>query len=484
MQKYILLGMFILFQVSICLAQGTKAPFLEDRIPIKGRTISLSKPLKLKPKKKLVPYFIFSTERYEDVLSATKDWNGVVLHEGLYKPTFIFRSGMNAYRYYKTYNDLEARNHFMNQVNWLTENFEELNNTYGFWFWRHPRDVYKLEANWTSALSQGMGIGLALMAYHETNDSKYLAIAEKAFKGYVIPVENQGFFKYWGVDIWFEEYPTEIPSRVMNGFIFSLAGIYNLYANTGNKLALWLFTEGVETLKKNIDLYDADFISNYSLFKKDTYWPGWAKKSYHKLHIIQLLWLYDITKEEVFYEKAKKFLEVQKTTFKERECNIERIIDLKANSQINEHSPSNIYDGQWSWGGIWAAKVTYPELMFELGKVREISGFSLFHNSAESSDIPIEVFLLTEDGERIKVKNLVKKDHFIHPSGKKRVTYIDVYDFEPAKGKEMYIQFQDPIGDQIVKITEVDVFIDLTEEIQCLFASVKSQRIDDKALFK
>jgi len=128
-----------------------------------------------------------------------------------------------------------------------------------------------------------MGIGLALMAYNETGNNEFLTILDKALKAYLIPIEYGGFLRYWDQEIWFEEYPTKNPSRVLNGFLFSMAGLYNLYENTGNKLALSLFNEGVRTLEDKIHLYDLDFISKYSLFQKDNY-SGIAKQSYHKLH--------------------------------------------------------------------------------------------------------------------------------------------------------------------------------------------------------
>ncbi|MDH3795884.1 MAG: D-glucuronyl C5-epimerase family protein, partial [Flavobacteriaceae bacterium] len=242
--------------------------------------------------------------------------------------------------------------------------------------------------------------------------------------------------------------------------------------------------EGIETLKKNIDVYDADFISKYSLFQRDVYWPGWAKKTYHKLHILQLLWLHDVTQEKVFYEKGKKFLEVQKTTFEKRACNIGRVVKVTANSQIAERSPSYVYDNQWSWGGIWASKSNNPELVFEMANERDIYGFSLFHNSEKSSELPLKVFVTTSNLDQYIAEDLKQLDHIIHPSGKKRVTYIDIYHFRPIKGKNLHIQFQSPEGERSVQITEVDIFSDLKTEIDCLLESVKKQRNDDIALFK
>ena len=77
---------------------------------------------------------------------------------------------MNSYRQYKKYHGQNVRKYFENQVVWLIENFHDFDGNYGYWYFTHEKQLYGLNGSWPSALYQGMGIGLALMAYHETKD--------------------------------------------------------------------------------------------------------------------------------------------------------------------------------------------------------------------------------------------------------------------------------------------------------------------------
>lgn len=437
--------------------------------------IDLHKPFGTKQfKTKITPYFFCNADDYVKLLTTTRDSNGVFLHEGKYKPTFIFQSGMNAYRYYKENDDMEAKKHFLNQAKWLKNNLIGNSLNQGLWLFNHDKESYFLKKGWPSGLSQGMGLGLAQMAYHETGDKEYLAIMEKALLGYLITVKEGGFLRLWDEMIWFEEYPTKEESRVLNGFIFSIAGLYNLYENTKNELAHELFLKAVKTLEQKIHLYDAAFISKYSLFKKPGY-SGLAKQSYHRLHVFQLLWLHEITGKNIFKDYAKKFLEIQRTQLPFGGLEIERVDSVWASSYTSKNSVDHIYDKKWSWGGVWSS-YEKPFLQFEFSKARAIFGFSLYYSDSKSEKIPFSVFAVNEMGEEISIKSVKRVGRFVFTSNKNRKTYINTFEFRQELDiSKLKLEFEGTNRKRRVTITECNVFVGLDQEINIASKAIKKR---------
>lgn len=67
---------------------------------------------------------------------------------------------------------------------------------------------------------------------------------------------------------WYEEYPTEPPSFVLNGFIYSLIGLYDLLTLAPAlqaRDAAALFQQGMKSLKKLLLAFDNGSGTNYDL---------------------------------------------------------------------------------------------------------------------------------------------------------------------------------------------------------------------------
>lgn len=74
--------------------------------------------------------------------------------------------------------------------------------------------------------------------------------------------------KYMGKYDWYEEYPTTPASFVLNGFIYSLLGLYDLNATAPRNLsheAGHLYEQGMASLKKMLLMYDTGSGSIYDL---------------------------------------------------------------------------------------------------------------------------------------------------------------------------------------------------------------------------
>ena len=113
---------------------------------------------------------------------------------------------------------------------------------------------------------------------------------------------------------WYEEYPTTPPSFVLNGFIYSLIGLFDVFSLTPPNLATGnakqLFDDGMRSLKKLLPLFDTGSGSVYDLrhLTLGGIAPNIARWDYHSTHINQLLLLATIDPEPIFNTVAQRWI--------------------------------------------------------------------------------------------------------------------------------------------------------------------------------
>lgn len=159
-----------------------------------------------------------------------------------------------------------------------------------------------MESGWPSALAQGLVISFLTRVYGIFGGEDFLNASVKALNPFEVLSESGGVLALWdGGHNFYEEYPTKPASFVLNGFIFSLLGLYDL-SRHGESKAFYLFEKGVETLKKMLPLYDLGNRSAYDLthYTASSY-PNIARWGYHVTHINQLYAMYKITGDDYFY---------------------------------------------------------------------------------------------------------------------------------------------------------------------------------------
>ncbi|UCE25019.1 MAG: hypothetical protein JSU74_02930 [Candidatus Zixiibacteriota bacterium] len=169
----------------------------------------------------------------------------------------------------------------------------------------HRMERAFLKAPWHSGMAQGEILGLLVRMFWVTGDSIYIDYAGKTFKSFLRPRGQGG---PWTVFVdskgcyWIEEYPTEIPSQTLNGFIYALYGLYDYYLLTRSDDVEEILQKSLSTLKNYIPLYRRP---GKPSFYNLTY-RHWSKR-YHRMHIEQCRQLYKITKDEFFNEWADIF---------------------------------------------------------------------------------------------------------------------------------------------------------------------------------
>ncbi|KAK3509677.1 hypothetical protein QTP70_008425 [Hemibagrus guttatus] len=169
-----------------------------------------------------------------------------------------------------------------------------------------------LEPGWYSAMAQGQAMSTLVRAYLLTKDETYLKAALRATGPYKVPSEKHGVKAvFMNKYDWYEEYPTTPSSFVLNGFIYSLIGLYDL-AQTASERdgreAARLYAKGMESLKAMVPLYDTGSGTIYDLrhFMLGTA-PNLARWDYHTTHINQLQLLASIDDSPIFRDVAKRW---------------------------------------------------------------------------------------------------------------------------------------------------------------------------------
>uniref|UniRef100_A0A2M4AL95 heparosan-N-sulfate-glucuronate 5-epimerase n=1 Tax=Anopheles triannulatus TaxID=58253 RepID=A0A2M4AL95_9DIPT len=171
----------------------------------------------------------------------------------------------------------------------------------------------ELSRGWYSAMAQGHAISLLARAYyHSRGDQRYLRAALDGLKLFRIPSYQGGVLAtFLGKYAWYEEYPTTPHSFVLNGFIYSLLGLYDLNstapANQSNEAAM-LFEQGMMSLKKMLLLYDTGSGTSYDLrhFTLGIA-PNLARWDYHATHVNQLLLLATIDPDPLIVQTAERW---------------------------------------------------------------------------------------------------------------------------------------------------------------------------------
>jgi hypothetical protein len=157
----------------------------------------------------------------------------------------------------------------------------------GTWPEPHPyAHTFRTGGNWLSAMAQGQCASLLVRVGIATGDERYLEAAVSGLRVLGVPSTSGGVQARLGDGIFFEEYPTQPPSYVLNGAIFAVWGAYDVWRATGDRRAGHLFVEATETLAAHVSRWDTGFWSRYDLHPHRI--KNVASPSYHTLHIDQL----------------------------------------------------------------------------------------------------------------------------------------------------------------------------------------------------
>lgn len=224
-----------------------------------------------------------------------------------YNPIAVAQYGLARFNRWCEAGSAADRTAWLAASRWLAENLQP--NAHGLPVWLHHFDWpyrQRLESPWYSGLAQGNGISLLIRAALATGDDLFDAAARRAFlslelpftAGGVLAIDDDG-------DVWIEEYLVDPPSHILNGFIWALWGVLDYERWTGAPGAAAIRAACVKTLKKRVGDFDVGW---WSLYEASTPTHRMlASLYYHRLHVVQLRVLHDLTAVEVFADYAARF---------------------------------------------------------------------------------------------------------------------------------------------------------------------------------
>lgn len=213
-----------------------------------------------------------------------------------YFPINIAQFGFMLHADYLEKRDYKTLNQLKNCVEKLVE-LATIDYKECIWWHQHKELKYNINAPWASAMAQGEVISLFLRYYQITREEQYLELSKKAFHFLRNDVSEKGVRRYDNFgDLWFEEYPSNPSSYVLNGFIYTLFGLYDLYRVIGDKEVKEDIEACLKTLRNNLHRFDAGYWSYYDLLKKEL-----VRFYYQKnVHVPQMTILYLLTQDPIF----------------------------------------------------------------------------------------------------------------------------------------------------------------------------------------
>lgn len=202
--------------------------------------------------------------------------------------------------------------HFFAAANWFLNHQDENGGWANMVTRKLSNGMLELAPGWYSAMAQGQAMSLLTRAFKVSGDLHYLESALRAIKLFSIRSEQRGILTtFLGKYVWYEEYPTIPSSFVLNGFIYSLFGLYDVQQSGTHQLckeAGKLFQNGLVSLKKMLPLFDTGAGSVYDLrhFSLGVA-PNLARWDYHSTHINQLLFLSTIHDDPILKSTSERW---------------------------------------------------------------------------------------------------------------------------------------------------------------------------------
>ncbi len=222
-------------------------------------------------------------------------------HGTYYNPSTIAQYGLEHYSLYLKNKEESSKNKFLKTAEW----FMKTQDSRGGWAYQFDHHYYPerfppLKTPWYSAIGLGMAMSVLARASHLSGNKKYKKSALKATSIFKIPSRQNGVLaKFENKYFFYEESPTDPPSYILNGFMFSLIGLYDLWRATSDNGTRKLYDEGITSLKRMLPLFDLGNRTAYDLthYTTDGGYPNVAKWGYHVTHIHLLDALYSIEKD-------------------------------------------------------------------------------------------------------------------------------------------------------------------------------------------
>jgi hypothetical protein len=193
---------------------------------------------------------------------------------------------------------------------WLLQNAARRQGGAAVWIFDFDLPFYGPQAPWISAMAQGEAISLLLRLALLENRNEYEQTACAAIKVMDLAVQENGVVDYLDDGhVLFEEYPTQPPSRVLNGHIFALLGAFDYFLYFGGQRDKERLNAGIQTLLHHWQDWDTGFWTRYDLHPTHRL----ASRMYQEVHIRQMRMLGRLFNEPLFVQVADRWQKMKRS---------------------------------------------------------------------------------------------------------------------------------------------------------------------------
>ena len=230
--------------------------------------------------------------------------------EEIYFSIGIFQYGLAAYDLFLKTKDEVYKKKLIACADWAVEN-QQMDGGWVTFAYSHPEAPY-------SSMAQGEGISMLIRAELVTEEQCYTNAICKAKDFMLKPIGEGGTTEYADGNVIFYE-STVIPA-VLNGWIFSLWGLYDYCKYTNDDETRTILDSTLETLKRKLPDFDMKYWSKYDAGNRV------CSPFYHKLHIAQLNTMYDLFGDSAYKEFAEKWERYQNSFWKRKKAFLKKAI--------------------------------------------------------------------------------------------------------------------------------------------------------------
>lgn len=205
-------------------------------------------------------YYIYSDRLFFDAMQRDADGIPVQRARALhtYNPAYVAWYALTNLERWLRGEDPAGRDVFLRQVAWLSKHAVERHD--GAVVWPLTFDWQEgacfLKAPWISSMVQGLVLSSLVRAHRITGEPRLLDLCKRATRVFTTDIANGGVRAGEGDGVTYEEYPGFPLPRVLDGFLFSLLGLYDLWAETANARVFELFRAGVHGLRGALPFWD------------------------------------------------------------------------------------------------------------------------------------------------------------------------------------------------------------------------------------
>ncbi len=206
-------------------------------------------------------YYIYSDRLFFDAMAL--DDQGIPIHCSrhfgrTYNPAYVAWYGLASLEGWLRGRDPSGQRTFMEQVEWLRRRAVPRDDGSVVWpltfAWQEGE--CRLEAPWISAMAQGLAISALVRSHRITADRQVLELCRAATEVFRKNVEDGGVRTLEAGGALYEEYPGFPLPRVLDGYLFSLLGLYDYAAQTHDPAVSRLFADGIDGLVQMLPSWD------------------------------------------------------------------------------------------------------------------------------------------------------------------------------------------------------------------------------------